>query len=139
MNDLVNNATKKDWEGYVREFALHLWKERPKKPIVLTVLLLSQFFVVFKNHAILKLPVIYATALVILSILVVVFWLGYMRQIGKWKPFFNEVIVGLKSVIETNSHLSDKEIELKVNEYHKCVADGKNNLAKIEEDNREVK
>lgn len=130
MNNALNNFSKKDWESYVSEFSLQLWKERPKKPLVLTFLLLSQAFVVLKNEAILKLPIIYALALIILTILVVVFWIGYVRQKGSWKPFFNEIIVGLKAVIESNSHLSDEEIELKINEYHKSVAAGENKLVK---------
>ncbi|MDF2558262.1 MAG: hypothetical protein K0R71_2090 [Bacillales bacterium] len=126
MNKAANNKSSIDWDGYVKDFSLKLWKERPKKPIVLTLLLLSQIFVVLKNDAILNLPLIYTVVLSILTILVIIFWVGYFRQKGNWNPFFNEVIVGLKSIIEKNRHLSDIEIQHKVNEYHASVTTGKN-------------
>lgn len=124
MTEPLVNKSSKDWDIYVKEFSLQLWKDRPKRPIVLTLLLLSQIFVVVKNNAILNVPLIYAVVLFILTMLVIIFWIGYFRQKDKWNPYFNEIVMGLKSVIENNRHLSDDEIEIKINEYHTSVNNG---------------
>ncbi|MDF2536830.1 MAG: hypothetical protein K0R18_2992 [Bacillales bacterium] len=124
--DKMTVYDKKDWDAYVKDFTIQLWKERPKRPWVLTYLLLAQFFVIIKNDAILILPIVYVIVLGILFILVLLFWIGYIRQKGSWQTFINKTVSGLKMVIENNKQLSDDELELKIKEFHISVSNGNN-------------
>ena len=117
---------KKDWDAYVKDFTIQLWKERPKRPWVLTYLLLAQLFVIIKNDAMLLLPTVYTIVLAILFILVILFWIGYIRHKGSWQTFFNKTVSGLKAVIENNKQLSDDELEIKIKEFHISVSNGNN-------------